>query len=99
MMDFFDCPNCLYRHPWLVTDERPCPNVRLSEAQCQRVFFKPLAKVLRHYVPPKPVPTVAPVPSLGLTVPSASATSATPWLDAGVSRRTWFRQRARAKGA
>lgn len=46
MLDWFDCPHCIYRHPWKA-GERDCPNRRLSEARCQQIFHKPLDKVLK----------------------------------------------------
>jgi len=47
MLDWIDCPVCIYRHPFRVPTERPCPNESLTEARCQAIFNKGLDQVLR----------------------------------------------------
>jgi hypothetical protein len=46
-MDWFDCPICIYRHPFHVP-ERACPNLSLSEERCKQIFNKSLKDVLRN---------------------------------------------------
>jgi hypothetical protein len=47
-MEWIDCPHCIYRHPFHITADKPCPNVSISEAKCQAIFNKPLVLVLRQ---------------------------------------------------
>lgn len=85
--DWHDCPHCIYRHPFAVTDEKPCPNRRISEARCRAIHHKGLTAVLRSGVA-----------SLRLrlheteteTIPVSTAVS--PWEAQGISRATWFRR-------
>ncbi len=32
------CPVCLYRHPFVVPDDKSCPNLNLSVERCQAIF-------------------------------------------------------------
>ncbi len=38
--DWVKCPHCLYRHPFEVSDQRPCPNLMLAAERCRAIFNK-----------------------------------------------------------
>lgn len=40
VMEWLKCPTCIYRHPFEVTDEHPCPNLNLSAEDCLALFDK-----------------------------------------------------------
>ena len=75
------CPYCIYNHPFEVTAERPCPNIRLTSAQCRKIFNRD--SVLRDGV--QSVIETVNETETGETI--------SPWVKAGVSRATWYRMK------